>query len=97
MHFAIHAFSSHVEVLNKVTPIDLLAQSAVLFSLTGWLCGICTIYSFIRFMETKTKWRKRLQLCKNSIFPTVPRIGTIIAFSLCNFSMVHRLDWYNAD
>ena len=37
MHFAMHAFSSHVEVLNKITPIDLLAQSAVLFSLTGWL------------------------------------------------------------
>ena len=37
MHFAMHAFSSHAEVLNKVTPIDLLEQSAVLFSLTGWL------------------------------------------------------------
>ncbi len=36
MHFAMHAFSSHVEVLNKVTPIDLPVQSAVLFSLTGW-------------------------------------------------------------
>ncbi len=36
MHFAMHAFSSYVEVLNKVTPIDLLVQSAVLFSLTGW-------------------------------------------------------------
>ena len=47
MHFAIHAFSSHVEVLNKVTPIDLLVQSAVLFSLTGWLCRICMIYTFI--------------------------------------------------
>ena len=42
MHFAMHAFSSHVEVLNKVTPIDLLVQSAVLFSLTGWSCRICT-------------------------------------------------------
>ncbi len=47
MHFAMHAFSSHVEVLNKVTPIDLLVQSAVLFSLTGWLCRICMIYTFI--------------------------------------------------
>ena len=39
MHFAMHAFSSHVEVLNEVTPIDLLVQSAVLFSLTGWSPG----------------------------------------------------------
>ena len=38
MHFAMYAFSNHVEILNKVTPIDLLVQSAVLFSLTGWLC-----------------------------------------------------------
>ena len=30
MHFVIYAFSSHVEVLHSVTPIDLLAQSAVL-------------------------------------------------------------------
>ena len=36
MHFAMHAFSSHVEVLNKVTPIDLPVQSAVLFSPMGW-------------------------------------------------------------
>ena len=37
MHFAMHAFSNHVQVLHNVTPIDLLVQSAVLFSLTGWL------------------------------------------------------------
>ncbi len=43
MHFAMHAFSSHVEVLNEVTPIDLLVQSAVLFSLTGWSPGSCTM------------------------------------------------------
>ena len=30
MHFVIHVFSSHVEVLHSVTPIDLLAQSVVL-------------------------------------------------------------------
>ena len=30
MHFVMHAFSNHVEVLNNVTPIDLPAQSAVL-------------------------------------------------------------------
>ncbi len=30
MHFVMHAFSNHVEVLHSVTPIDLLAQSAVL-------------------------------------------------------------------
>ena len=30
MHFVIHAFSNHVGVLYNVTPIDLLAQSAVL-------------------------------------------------------------------
>ena len=30
MHFVIHAFSNHVEVLHNVTPIDLPAQSAVL-------------------------------------------------------------------
>ena len=38
MHFAMYAFSNHVQVLHNVTPIDLLVQSAVLFSLTGWLC-----------------------------------------------------------
>ncbi len=65
MHFAMHAFSSHAEVLNKVTPIDLLVQSAVLFSLTGWLLRISTVYTFIQFMETKTKWRKRLGSCKH--------------------------------
>ena len=31
MHFVMHAFSSYVKVLHDVTPIDLLAQSAVLF------------------------------------------------------------------
>ena len=30
MHFAMHAFNNHAEVLHSVTPIDLLAQSAVL-------------------------------------------------------------------
>ena len=30
MHFVIHVFSNNVEVLHSVTPIDLLAQSAVL-------------------------------------------------------------------
>ena len=30
MHFVILMFSNHVEVLHSVTPIDLLAQSAVL-------------------------------------------------------------------
>ncbi len=30
MHFVMHAFSNHVKVLHDVTPIDLLAQSAVL-------------------------------------------------------------------
>ena len=43
MHFAMYAFSNHAEVLNKVTPIDLLVQSAVLFSLTGWSLGSCTM------------------------------------------------------
>ena len=36
MHFAMYAFSNHVQVLHNVTPIDLLVQSAVLFSRTGW-------------------------------------------------------------
>ena len=30
MHFVMHAFSNHVEVLHNVTPIDLLVQVAVL-------------------------------------------------------------------
>ena len=30
MHFVMHAFNNHVEVLHNVTPIDLLVQSAVL-------------------------------------------------------------------
>ncbi len=30
MHFVMYAFSNHVEILHNVTPIDLLAQSAVL-------------------------------------------------------------------
>ena len=30
MHFVMHAFNNHVRVLHDVTPIDLLAQSAVL-------------------------------------------------------------------
>ena len=30
MHFVMHAFSNHAVVLQNVTPIDLLAQSAVL-------------------------------------------------------------------
>ena len=30
MHFVMHAFSNYVEVLHNATPIDLLAQSAVL-------------------------------------------------------------------
>ena len=30
MPFVMHAFNNHVEVLHNVTPIDLLAQSAVL-------------------------------------------------------------------
>ncbi len=30
MHFVIHGFSNHFEVLHDVTPIDLLDQSAVL-------------------------------------------------------------------
>ncbi len=29
MHFAMHAFSSHVEVLNEVTPIEPVGQSAI--------------------------------------------------------------------
>ena len=41
MHFVMHAFSSHIEVLNEVMPIDLLVQSAVLFSLTGWFTTAC--------------------------------------------------------
>ena len=44
MDFAMYAFSSHVKVLHKVTPIDRLVQSAVLFSLTGWLCRIRTMF-----------------------------------------------------
>ncbi len=64
MHFAMHAFSSHVEVLNEVTPIDLLVQSAVLFSLTGWLSN----------METIIGWCKQLQLFKNSTFSTTPYV-----------------------
>ena len=31
MHFVMYAFSNHAGVLHSVTPIDLLAQSAVLF------------------------------------------------------------------
>ncbi len=34
MHFVIHVFSNHFEVLHDVTPIDLLDQSAFLFSTT---------------------------------------------------------------
>ncbi len=30
MHFVMHAFSNYVKVLHGVTPIDPLAQSAVL-------------------------------------------------------------------
>ncbi len=30
MHFVMYASSNHVEVLHNVTPVDLLAQSAVL-------------------------------------------------------------------
>ncbi len=30
MHFVMYAFSNHIAVLHSVTPIDLLAQSAVL-------------------------------------------------------------------
>ncbi len=30
MHFVMYAFNNHVKVLHNVTPIDLLAQSAVL-------------------------------------------------------------------
>ena len=30
MHFVMHAFSNHVEVLHNVMPLDLLVQSAVL-------------------------------------------------------------------
>ena len=30
MHFVMHAFSNHVEVLHNVTPLDLLVQVAVL-------------------------------------------------------------------
>ena len=30
MHFVMSAFSNHVGVLHNVTPIDLLAQSAIL-------------------------------------------------------------------
>ena len=30
MHFVMHSFNNHVEVPYNVTPIDLLAQSAVL-------------------------------------------------------------------
>ncbi len=30
MHFVMHAFNNHAEVLHSVTPIDLLAQSVVL-------------------------------------------------------------------
>ncbi len=30
MHFVMHEFNNHVKVLHDVTPIDLLAQSAVL-------------------------------------------------------------------
>ncbi len=30
MHFVMYAFSNHAGVLHNVTPIDLLAQSAVL-------------------------------------------------------------------
>ena len=32
LHFAMHALRNHVEVLRNVTPIDLLVQSAILFS-----------------------------------------------------------------
>ncbi len=31
MHFLMHAFNNHVMVLHSVTPLDLLAQVAVLF------------------------------------------------------------------
>ena len=46
MHVAMHAFSSHVEVLNKVTPIEPLGQSATLMSArNNAFAG--TIYTFI--------------------------------------------------
>ncbi len=64
MHFAMHAFSSHVEVLNKVTPIDLLAQSAALFSLTEWL---------LRGTVEKTSTNRR-----DRYIPLLWRGGTLI-------------------
>ncbi len=36
MHFVMHAFSNHVRVLNKVMPIDLPAQSAILLFNNLW-------------------------------------------------------------
>ena len=40
VHFAMHAFSNHVEVLHNVTPIDLPVQSAVLSDgvVSSWDC-----------------------------------------------------------
>ncbi len=35
MHFAMHAFSSHVEILNEVTPIEPVGQSVALLCLYG--------------------------------------------------------------
>ena len=42
MHFAMYVFSNHGQALHNVTPIDLLVQSAVLLSLTGWSRRVCT-------------------------------------------------------
>ena len=55
MHFAMYAFSNHVQILHNVTPIDLLVQSAVLFSLTGWLSNMKTIIC----------WRKAVDVMHN--------------------------------
>ena len=40
MHFVMYTFSNHVGVLHNVTPIDLLAQSAVLSDgvVASWGC-----------------------------------------------------------
>ena len=39
VHFVMYAFSNHAVVLHNVTPIDLLAQSAILlFNRLTWGC-----------------------------------------------------------
>ena len=53
MHFVMHAFNNHVEVMHNATSIDLLAQSAALFrpyrflkfnGASGWVFTIMVLF-----------------------------------------------------